>query len=208
MSTEDITGKRFERLVVIEFAEKRQGRTYWKCQCDCGNTTISAQQQLGTRTKSCGCYRRDMMRERQTQHGHAKDRKLSKEYHTWTSITQRCYNPKDRNYHNYGGRGITMCDRWRSSFENFYTDMGPAPKNMSIERKDNNGNYEPSNCKWATVKEQGLNRRTTKMLTYNGETKMMKDWAEIVGINYGTLTGRMLRGWTVEEAFSGKRISS
>ncbi|MCK5601423.1 hypothetical protein KAR91_06135 [Candidatus Pacearchaeota archaeon] len=122
-------------------------------------------------------------------------------YISWVAMLQRCNNPKGPAYHNYGGRGIKVCDRWLK-FENFLCDMGERPEGMSIEREDNDKGYELGNCKWATVKEQSRNRRTNRRLTYNGETKTVVEWSETVGISAGIIGSRLYAGWTIERALT------
>ena len=161
----DLTGKKFRRLTVIFRVGSDCHRSpTWSCLCDCGNTTIVSSRHLVDKngTGSCGCIRN----EAKSTHGQRLSKnKRTKEYKTWTSIKQRCYNPKHIGYKNYGGRGIQVCDRWLNSFENFFADMGKAPSSKhSIDRFPNNdGNYEPSNCRWATAKEQNNNTRKTKL---------------------------------------------
>jgi hypothetical protein len=152
----DLTGQRFGRLVAIARTHERTRRSVvWVCLCDCGNTTrVPAMQLVWIHTRSCGCLRSGQNRT----HGQT----LTPEYRSWRAMKQRCLDAGHIGYHNYGGRGITVCDRWRFSFENFYTDMGKRPPETSLDRIDNNGNYEPGNCRWATRIEQGLNRRTTR----------------------------------------------
>ena len=135
-------------------------------------------------------------------HGHARGYRRTPTLSTYDSLFQRCYNKKNPNYRDYGGRGITVCERWRS-FENFLEDMGERPEGQFIERIDNNLGYEPGNCRWATNKEQARNRRSTHLITFRGETLCLKDWAERLSINRGTLTSRLkLRGWTVDKALT------
>ena len=125
-------------------------------------------------------------------------------------MKSRCFNSKILGYHNYGGRGITVCDRWAYSFENFYADMGDPPdEGMSIDRIDNDGPYSPDNCRWATLEEQGRNKRTTRFLTFEGESLIVKDWLKKTGTNKSTYYRRLKRGLTPEQAlFSSKNLSS
>lgn len=160
----DLTGKKFQRLTVIFRTGTDSHRcATWSCLCDCGNNTIVSSRHLIMKngTGSCGCIRN----EAKTTHGQRLSKNnRTKEYKTWTSIKQRCYNPKTINFQNYGGRGITVCERWLNSFENFFADMGRATSpEHSIDRIDNDSNYEPSNCRWATRKEQNNNTRKTKL---------------------------------------------
>jgi len=158
-------GKRFNKLVVIEFADRIGVRGYvkrWICQCDCGNKTIVRGHNLTSgNTKSCGC---EAGKSRQTKwnlrHGHASNGYETKVYVAWMNMRKRCYKTNHAGYERYGGRGITVCERWMT-FENFYEDMGEPPETTgySLDRINNNGNYEPGNCKWSTASEQQSNRR-------------------------------------------------
>lgn len=136
-------------------------------------------------------------------HGDAPNSGKSKEYTTWMGIKSRCYNKNVRSYKSYGGRGIHVCDRWLNSYENFLLDMGraPSPKH-SIERKNNNGNYDPDNCKWATDEEQRSNTSTLRKITFNGQTKSISQWADVLNIKYKTLDNRLRVGWSIERSLS------
>lgn len=154
----DLTGKRFGRLVVIARAPNRGVKVNWLCQCDCGNQSIAFASDLRSgRHQSCGCLQKECM----TKHGHAKRTTgYTITYSSWASMKYRCCNPKNPKFQYYGGRGISICDRWIKSFEAFLEDMGERPsKAYSIDRIDSDGNYEPSNCRWATRAEQSKNQR-------------------------------------------------
>jgi hypothetical protein len=136
-----------------------------------------------------------------TKHGHAARGGHTGEYQSWVEMIRRCYSPnKVRAYANYGGRGITVCKEWLDSFESFIRDMGPRPAGHSLERIDNNGNYEPSNCRWATPKEQARNRRNSVRLTINGRTMVVSAWAEEAPVCAATIYERLSKGWSAHEA--------
>lgn len=195
-------GDRFGLLTVVEEAEpyvvphtgktKRQVR----CVCDCGAVRVVGLRHLRsgatTACRSCGMKT----------HGQSR---RSGAYQSWDGMIQRCHNANHQNYQHYGGRGISVCHKWRRSFEAFYEDMGDRPFGCTIERINTNGNYEPGNCRWATQKEQLRNTRRTHWLEYRGETKSLGEWAEQFGVPYGTLWSRVQTlGFSAEEALHGK----
>lgn len=151
-------------------------------------------------SKSCGCLIGDVLLKRNFIHGNTFRGKTSKEYHTWSGMKKRCYNPKEPAYRNYGGRGIEVCPEWKDSFETFLVDMGPAPgSEYSIDRINNDGNYEPSNCRWATRGEQNVNKRTTRWLEYDGKNLPCSEWSKITGLSPTTLCERLQDGWSAEK---------
>jgi len=191
----NLMGRRFGRLLVIKRAENRNRHVYWRCRCDCGNE-VEVRGDALTRgpTVSCGCYQHDIA----TKHGMWQ----SPVYNIWRSMLTRCENPEMHAFDRYGGRGIKVCDRWHD-FELFYDDMGPRPgDSYSLDRIDNNGDYCPDNCRWATKKQQSRNRCNNRIIEADGERRCISEWASIVGIKQGTLTQRLNRGWTAEEAMT------
>lgn len=190
-------GERFGRWVVIGTVGKRA-----LCQCDCGTVKDRDYPSLRYgRSMSCGCIRMENIRLR-TAESSAMRRAHRREWETWCRITGRCKNPNVAGWHNYGGRGIQVCARWAASFEDFFADMGPRPDGCSIDRIDVDGNYEPTNCRWATGKQQSNNKRTNHVLTYQGRTLSVAEWASAIGLTYSTLLSRLQRGWTTERALA------
>lgn len=193
----DLTGKVFGRLTVIGPYERRGNSTYWKCRCACPDKTekyIFISSLTRGVTQSCGCIHKEELVERNTKHGKA----YTSAYFIWQGMKDRCCNPSNARYNDYGGRGIYVDPAWMD-FNVFYKDMGDRPKGKSLDRIDNNGPYRKGNCRWATRKEQNNNKRNTRYLTYNGETKLLSEWGETLGINPGTLGSRIARGRTVDQ---------
>lgn len=160
----DMIGKKFALLSIVERAGmNKQGYITWKCICDCGNTVVIAGHSIRQgRTKSCGCLTH-LPQPWKTQGTKTHGMSGTPTYNNWVCMIQRCTNPKHKDFYNYGKRGVTVCERWLGSFANFLADMGTRPTlQHSIDRIDSNGNYEPSNCRWATPKEQGANKRKRK----------------------------------------------
>lgn len=197
----DRTGMTFGRLTVVGFAGfRRRMRPYWHCRCACGaEKDVCGESLVGGDTRSCGCLKLEGLSKRTTTHGQASQRRRTREYKCWGCMISRCTNPNDTGYKNYGGRGITVCDRWLNSFENFFSDMGTCPPKHTIERRDNSKGYDSDNCCWSTKKEQCRNTRHNRYLTFLGETRCVSEWAEILGISQKTLTARLNRGWSDEK---------
>lgn len=190
----DLTGRRFGNLIAMfEVGRDSVGGVLWMCICDCGNSKIiPSSGLLANKRKSCGCLSR---------HGHTARGKMSTTYHAWKHMKERCLNPNVDCYKYHGARGIIVCTRWLNSFQNFLSDMGEKPEGLTLERINNNGNYDPDNCKWATPKEQARNTRRNKLIEYQGKTMCMAAWAEEFGINYKALWAR-LQNHSPEIAFN------
>lgn len=197
----EMVGKKFGRLIVLERVE--DGKSYkrrFRCKCDCGKETICAGPNLRNgHTASCGCLHKEMTGNKSRTHG----KTGSPEYSSWRSMISRCTLESGDTNKSYISRGIVVCDRWRDSFENFYADMGPRPSmKHTIERLNNNGNYEPSNCKWATPIEQANNKRNTIFVEYRGKTMSFMDAVRLSGtsVHFHTIKNRLHLGWSVDRA--------
>ena len=187
----DLVGRKFGRLTVVSEAERTRSKggtsiRMWNCVCDCGNKrTLSSSALTGCKTKSCGCYKKDVNKKRFTKHGLSK----TKLYRVWSSIKDRCYRDGCKGYINYGGRGIVMCDEWKNNFQAFYdwSISNGYTEGLTIERKDVNGNYCPENCCWIPKSEQPKNRRNSHFITYKGETKTLSEWSKELHIDRETV---------------------
>jgi len=206
MPIKDITSQTFTDLTVVERgADDKSGNVRWICVCICGNETLTRGPELrqGSQT-SCGCktIRPDQSGKNSGTYVHGGEAKHPAEYAIWASMRERCYGVNTKAYPDYGGRGIYICERWQY-FPNFYADMGDKPNGLSIDRIDNDGPYSPENCRWATRKEQARNKRSNRLITFNGETHCCVEWAEITGINRNVIDARLDKlGWTVEHALT------
>jgi len=212
MRRKDLTGKRYGRLIVLGLTERRtkSGNAVWLCKCDCGTEKeVSTDKLTNGNTRSCGCLARDITRARvkgkafHVTHNGSNDRL----YGIWRGMIERCENPHVSNYSHYGGEGVKVCEEWRNHYDNFkvfalthgYEETAKRGK-YTIDRIDVNGDYCPENCRLVDMKQQQNNRGNNHRLTYNGETKTVAQWADLLGIRPGTLYSRIYRGWTVERA--------
>ena len=205
----DLTGKTFGRLKVVKYL----GRCYdpsggfsnfWCANCSCGVKDVAVKSShLGSATKSCGCLNIEKLRARAFIHGAcgASDADRTSTYITWNTMRQRCNNSNHPDFKNYGGRGITVCKSW-GQFKNFLADMGERMPPMTLDRIDNNGNYEKNNCRWATRKEQGRNTRNNHIIKFNGREQPLVVWAEEYGIKEKTLRSRFKRKWSVKKSLT------
>lgn len=190
------SGMRFNALTVIR--RMPVDGSIWLVRCDCGVTKTMLHGSI-VRAKSCGCLTKEILRKARTTHGMAILKTST--YLTWRSMRTRCLKPWHKSYKDYGGRGIKICDSWLK-FENFLADMGEKPEGMQLDRVDNNGNYEPSNCRWATPMQNCNNRRSSHYIEHNGERRTISQWARVKGIPRDTLSFRLESGWSVAEAMT------
>lgn len=203
----DLTGQTLGFLTVIRRLAKQGGqpRRAWLCHCVCGKELVrQTSALLGRPTISCGCMKSfSMSQQAKRPRKKRPNYRNLPEYNIWWNMRRRCLDPKDPRFADYGGRGITICDRW-STIRAFFEDMGPRPSpRHTLDRKDNDGPYSPENCRWATPQEQARNKRNNHPLTYQGRTQTMTAWAEELGMSVQTLACRLNRqGWTAEEALS------
>lgn len=203
MAALDLRGQRFGRLTAIERAENRGHHVRWRCVCDCGGETVTATDNLTSRhTTSCGCHMREIARAKELRHGAwANGQRGTREWNSWAAAKGRCCNPNNAAFSDYGGRGITMCDRWRDSFEAFLADMGKCPPGLTLDRRDNDGPYSPENCRWATRREQATNYRRNVRYVVDGESLTLVEISERFGVNEATLRNRLYNmNWPIERA--------
>jgi hypothetical protein len=198
MPISNLTGLTFGRWTVVKRSHVHKNYWCWVCACACGTERVVNGRLLRNgQSKSCGCF----WHEQVTIHGMTG----SREFKSWESMLQRCTNPNDPSYARYGGVGIKVCKRW-STFENFFSDMGPRPEGTTLDRyPDAEGDYKPKNCRWATSGEQSRNRKNTRMLTYKGRTQMLLDWARELNMPYDLLLRRVNRGLKEDQLFAPSR---
>ena len=198
----ELSGCVFGKLTVVSFAgTDKNYNAKWLCACECGEQSVVWSSALRRwLTTSCGCHRKAETKKRRTTHGQSGKRSAT--YNVWAGMIKRCTNPNAQGYDRYGGRGIKVCDAWKS-FESFFADMGDKPEGHSIERVDNDGDYSPENCVWALVSAQSRNKSNNRKITANGQTMLLVDWAARLGINANTITKRIDElGWDAERALS------
>lgn len=199
MAFKDITGQKFGSLTAIRRAGNQGKHVLWEFQCDCGKTTVALGINVRSgKIKSCGCHRYDKGREQLTTHGLSNTRL----HGIWKTMRQRCNNPNNPSYPNYGGRGISICPEW-DDFKCFYdwAMLNGYKDGLQIDRINNNGNYCPENCRWADEKIQSNNRRSNTWLECRGERHTVAEWSDLTGIKQSTILVRMTKyGWSVEQA--------
>lgn len=194
----DISGQRFNRLEALEPCGKNRHQIAWMCRCDCGKEVVVCGTELRSgKTGSCGCLHRDATGNAARTHGESR----SPAYKSWSDMKSRCSNPNRPDFSRYGGRGISVCPRWEK-FENFLADMGGRPESTSLDRIDNSGNYEPSNCRWANAVIQANNKRSAHRLYYDGKNLTIAEWARLSGLKMGTLWNRVKLGWSIDRAIT------
>ena len=211
MKRDDIIGKTFGRLTVIKIDHliprynKAGGlkghRIYYLCQCECGNTKIVNRDcLLKGNTKSCGCYKKEFAKSSFSIHNLTNHRL----YNTWAHMKSRCYRTTDKAYKNYGGRGIKICDEWKNNFKAFYdwAMNNGYNDNLTIDRIDVNGNYEPDNCRFITIREKENNKQNNFYITIYNRTQTLSEWCKEKNLDYKKIISRIQRGWTIEDAFT------
>lgn len=201
----DISGQRFGRLVVVGFSHTKRWRAYWYCRCACGTVkSIRGDSLRSGRIVSCGCYNREIRIPASVAASTTHGMSGTPEHNAWKAMKGRCDNPNNREYPYYGGRGIQVCARWRESFETFYADMGPRPsRKHSLDRIDNDGDYSPDNCRWATRIMQANNKSSNRILEFNGKRQTIAEWSRETGISEKNITGRLnRRGWSIERTLT------
>lgn len=197
----DLKKQKFYRLTVLEKVIGKGSKGLWKCRCDCGNIVFATSHDLRFEVKkSCGCFKKDYLSQKSMKHNLTKTRI----YKIWVDMKRRCYNSNKIGYCNYGERGIIICDQWKNNFLSFYNwSMQNGYKDdLSIDRINNDGNYEPSNCRWADRTTQNNNSRHNRYITYNGKTLTMSQWAKYLNLTYSCLKTRFRRGWPIEKALT------
>ena len=198
---QDLTGRTFGELVILFYAGPIPGHQLWAVRCKrCGEeSTARANNLLTGHTTTCGCLQADMRTSGVLRTTHGESR--SPEWAVWQRMKNRCGNSSAKDFHNYGGRGITVCERWRNSFAAFIADLGKRQSRAhTLDRIDNDGNYEPSNCRWRTRKEQARNKRNNVHIVAKGESLLLTEWAAKLGIHHSVIINRIKRGWPPEKA--------
>ena len=202
-SFKNIAGVRYGKRVAVQFVgQNKWGQGLWRCRCDCGTEGVTSIVSL-RRAASCGCLQRAAAVVARTKHGHSTRRTgTTRTYRIWQGMLTRCGNPNAPQWKNHGGRGISVCESWRGSYAAFLSDMGECPGNLTLDRIDNDGNYEKSNCRWATHGQQMLNTRASAFLSLGDERKTIEEWSRQTGVNRRTITSRVQLGWDLKTALT------
>lgn len=204
MSIKSMTGLKFGRLLVVAPTDKRvQGSVMWLCQCSCGNQCVVKGSSLRREERiSCGCIRAETNKTRAISHGASIDGKLTGAYRSWLTMRRRCGDPSFKDYPRYGGVGIKVHPEWQR-FENFLSDMGERPPGMTLDRENNSGHYEPTNCRWATHQTQMNNMSTNRVLHFQGHSHTVAEWARLLSIPRARISARLNKlKWPVEKALT------
>ena len=199
-----LIGQKYGKLTILKEENPNScGKRSVECSCECSNKVVTTINGLRSgNTTSCGCTRKEKNKSRAI-HGHLSKGKQSAEYNSWINMVSRCENKNRSDYSRYGECGIRVCERWRTSFANFLSDMGLKPSPLhSIDRINNQGNYEPENCRWATSEEQNCNKKTNRLLEIRGKSQTISRWAKELNIHPQTLYSRLNRGLTAEEVLN------
>lgn len=208
----DLTGEKFGRLTAIKFVgTNKEKRAMWECKCECGaRVTVCGKSLRSGNTKSCGCYNIEASTNRIVSINRKHGKTDTKLFRIWSGMKTRCYNKNAVNYSDYGGRGITVCDEWLKDFESFYEwsiDNGyfecSSRKECTLDRIDVNGNYCPENCRWVNMKKQQNNKRSNRIIEFNGESHTVAEWADIIGMSQDVLLSRLNSNtYTIERALT------
>jgi len=200
----DISGQKYNRLTVVKLLYIDKNRqTHWECLCDCGKLhNVTKSGLTSNQTKSCGCLKHELDLVRIKTHGYTSNGKVSPTYKSWQAMKVRCTNKNNKGYLAYGAIGIKVCDRWLNSFQNFLEDMGERPNGTSLDRYPNQkGNYEPINCRWATIKQQGENTSKCRVFSHNGITMNISDWSKYFNVHRTTMLKHLRKGKSIVEIF-------
>lgn len=196
-------GQRFGRWIAVSEAPRRGESRLWLCICDCGaRKEVWMDSLISKKSTSCGCFQQEQLLKANTRHGMSD----SPEFWAWVQMIERCTNDRNESFDHYGGRGISVCEIWRTSFEAFLADMGKRPSGKhSLERNNNDGNYEPDNCRWASRKEQARNTTRSRKVEWRGQTKTIAEWAEEFGVSYDTVRHRVRMGKPFDPAWGTQK---
>lgn len=201
---------RFGRLIVLSLEDppvysNGRRKLRWICRCDCGTQKVVGHGALRRgQTQSCGCLRKEIAKQQMTTHGQGRAGNRSATWYSWIGMNSRCHNPNSTGFKNYGGRGITVCERWRK-FENFIADMGERPKGTTLDRINNNGDYEPKNCRWTSMCLQRRNKRNVQLAFLDGSELTRPEVAKILGVTTTTIHRRLQKGFSLQEVLQGMK---